>query len=140
MAAVDDIWEHAQNTRMWLQTAHDAAARSGSTSAGSFLLSYFTRGTSRRAAAADLLDAIGKLRLAYLDLEHALHRAAHTPLPLRTLELERTTPELAGGHKRLTKPVMTALATALAADLGAVDNLITETEALQRQARTPQSR
>ncbi len=140
MGAVDDIWEHAQNTRMWLQTAHDASGRAGSLSAGSFLLSYFTRGGSRRSAAAEIFDAIGKLRLAYLDLEHALHRSGHAPLPLRTLEMERTTPELAGSHKRLSKPVLDGLAAALAADLGAVDHLIAETEALQRQARTPQSR
>ena len=140
MAAVDDIWEHAQNTRMWLQTASDASERAASSSAGAFILSYFTRGSSRRTAAAEILDAIGKLRLAYLDLEHAMHRAGHPPLPLRTLELERTAPELAGSHKRLSAPVVGALSKALAADLAAIDSLITETEQLQRQARTPQSR
>ena len=97
-------------------------------------------GSSRRTAARELLDAIGKLRLAYLDLEHAMHRAGHPPLPLRTLELERTAPEPAGSRKRLSAPVVGALSKALAADLAAVDSLITETEALQRQARTPQSR
>jgi hypothetical protein len=140
MAAVDDIWEHAQNTRMWLQTALDASGRAASSSAGSFILSYFTRGSSRGQAAGELLDAIGKVRLAYLDLEFAMHRAGQPPLPLRTLELERTTPELAGSHKRLSAPVVRTLGTALTADLAAIDSLITETEALQRQARTPQSR
>ena len=140
MAAVDDIWEHAQNSRMWLQTASDASGRAGSASAGSFILSYFTRGSSRRAAAGELLDAIGKLRLAYLDLEHSMHRSGRPPLPLRTLELERTNPALSGSHKRLDRETMRTLGTALTADLAAVDSLITETEALQRQARTPQSR
>ena len=97
-------------------------------------------GSSRRTAARELLDAIGKLRLAYLDLEHAMHRAGHPPLPLRTLELERTAPEPAGSRKRLSAPVVGALSKALAADLAAVDSLITETEALQRQARTPTTR
>jgi hypothetical protein len=140
MAVVDDIWEHAQNTRMWLQTAHDASGRATSKSAGSFILSYFTRGSSRRTAAGDIFDAIGKLRLAYLDLEHALHRAGHTPLPLRTLELERTAPELTGSHKRLSSAILGALGQALTADLAAIDSLVTEVEQLQRQARMPQSR
>src|SRR6185312_13399230 len=108
MAAVDDIWEHAQNTRMWLQTAHDASARATSKSAGSFLLSYFTRGSSRYSALEETFDAIGKLRLAYLDLEHAIHRAGRPPFPLRTLDLERATPELATGHKRLSPPILKA--------------------------------
>jgi hypothetical protein len=140
VAVIDDIWEHAQNTRMWLQTAADASGRSTSSSIGSVLLNYFTRGTSRMGDAEELFDAIGKVRLAYLDLEHALHRAARPPFPLRTLELERTAPELASAHKRLNKSVMAALAAALTADLAAIDSLITETEQLQRQARTPQSR
>jgi hypothetical protein len=46
VAAIDDVWEHAQNSRMWLQTAHDAATRAASTSAGGFILALFTRGFS----------------------------------------------------------------------------------------------
>ena len=56
------------------------------------------------------------------------------------MSLDRMTPALAGSHKRLSMPIVDALHAALTADLAAVDNLVAETEALQRQARTPQSR
>lgn len=137
MAAIEDVWEHAQHVRMWLQTAHDALTRATSKSAGGFLVSWFTRGRSRRSDVNEAVDAIGKLKLAYLDLEHAQARDGRTPLRLQTVWLDVVrAPSFAVGGFAPSHPVVTRLAASVTADLGAIDSLIEEVEHLQRQQRS----
>jgi hypothetical protein len=138
MAAIDDVWEHAQHVRMWLQTAHDAVGRAPSNGLGGMLMMIFTRGQSRYAGAETALDAIGKARLPYLDLENALQRAQHAPVSLATFELDRRA--LSGNHIRLTPELMSQLRAALSNDLAALDALADDIERLQKQARTPSLR
>lgn len=138
MAAIDDVWEHAQHVRMWLQTAHDAVSRVPSKGVGGFLMMIFTRGQSRYAGAETALDAIGKARLPYLDLENALQRAQHAPVPLMTFELDRQA--LSGNNIRITPGLMAQLRAGLINDLAALDALAEEVERLQKQARTPAMR
>jgi hypothetical protein len=135
MAAIDDVWEHAQHVRMWLQTAHDAIARAPNKGVAGFVMAIFTRGQSRYAGAEDAIDAIAKARLPYLDLENALQRAQHAPVPLMTFELDRRA--LSGGHIRITTDLMAQLRAALINDLAALDAVAEEVERLQKQARTP---
>lgn len=138
MAAIDDVWEHAQNVRMWLQTAHDAVSGGASRGVGGFLMTILTRGQSRYAGFETALEAVAKARLPYLDLEHALHRSEHAPVPLATFELDRAA--LSGGHIRVTTELMAQLRAALVNDLAALDALSEEVERLQRQRRTPELR
>jgi hypothetical protein len=140
VAAIDDVWEHAQNVRMWLQTALDALGDVSARSFGGFLMSLFTRGQSRTDAAATAIDAVGKASLAYLDLEQALKRAEHAPLPLASIELYRREIYSSSGSNRVNAALIAQLRSALAQDLPAVDALAEEIERLQRQRRSPELR
>ena len=138
MAAIDDVWEHAQHVRMWLQTAHDEVTSGPRKGVGGFLMTILTRGQSRYRGAEEAIEAIAKARLPYLDLENALQRAQHTPVPLMTFEIDRRA--LSGGHIRITADLMAQLRAALINDLAALDALAEEVERLQKQARTPAMR
>jgi hypothetical protein len=138
MAALDDVWEHAQHVRMWLQTAHDAIARAPNRGVAGFLMAIVTRGQWRYAGAEDAIDAIAKARLPYLDLENALQRAQHSPVPLVTFEIDRGA--LSAGHTRIAADLMSQLRAALINDLAALDAVAEEVERLQKQARTPAMR
>lgn len=134
MAALDDVWEHAQHVRMWLQTAHDAIGRAR----GGFFMALLTRGQSRYAGVETAIEAIGKARLPYLDLEQSLQRSQHAPVPLMTFDLDRRS--LSGGNIRISPDLMAQLRSALTNDLAALDALAEEIERLQKQARTPSLR
>lgn len=137
MGAIEDVWEHAQHVRMWLQTAHDALGRATTKSAGGFLVSWFTRGRSRSSDLNEAVDAIGKLKLAYLDLEHAQTRAGRTPLPLQTVWLDVVrAPSFVVGGVALNRTVVDRLTSSVTADLGAIDSLIEEVEHQQKQQRS----
>jgi hypothetical protein len=138
MAAIDDVWEHAQHVRMWLQTAHDAIGRAPRKGVGGFLLMILSRGQSRYDGALSAIDAIGKARLPYLDLEQSLQRAQHAPAPLMTFDLDRRA--LQGSNIRISPDLMAQLRATLINDLAALDALAEEVERLQKQARTPSMR
>jgi hypothetical protein len=137
MSEIDDVWEHAQNVRMWLASVQDALGRAQSSRPGGLLASWLSRGNSRSAAVREAIDALGKARVAFVDLEFALHRACMPQVRLNSLHLQvAANPELGGLlGSRLREDVVEEVAGHVAADLATVDRLTAEVEDLQRKAR-----
>ena len=120
MSAVDDVWEHAQHVRMWLETASQSLGAASNRSPLGFIANWFSRGASGVARIHEALDAIGKAKVAYVDLQFALQRAELDQIHLATMQL-------APGQTSVA-PIRDAVA----GDLVKIDELVVEVEARQR--------
>jgi hypothetical protein len=129
---LDDIWSAAQNVRMWLATAEGCL---GADAPRSGLARLFSRRVSRHRVD-EAVDAIGKTKVAYLDLEFALHRAEMDPVDLATLHMDVfKSANLGVARVVQSDAAVDQMRAAVTADLARIDALIAGVEALQRASR-----
>lgn len=138
MAAIDDVWEHAQTVRMWILTARKELGGRPEGFAARWLrrvsgILYTARPWFERDRDEDAAqDALRKAALANIDLQHALGRAGLPTLVLAAVTLD--------AGRMWTSERIDRQLEALMSDLARLDSLVEEVERLQKQARTPELR
>jgi hypothetical protein len=134
--ALDDVWNSAQHVRMWLETANQNLGSASSKTAGSVLAGWLSRGRTSKANIDEAIDALGKVKLACLDLEFALHRAEMDRVDLATLKLQVVNaPSVLFGRVVIKDDAVAAVQAAVVADLSMIDALVAGVEAMQRAER-----
>ena len=130
---LDDAWNAAMSVRTWLATAQGSLGSSYAPKKWIFRRSH-------AAHVDEAVDAIGQMRLAYLDLEHALHRAEMDGPALTTLQLEMfRSVDFGIGRIRLSDDAIDHLRVAVTEDLAKIDALVSAVEVMQRASRSASS-
>ena len=126
----DDVWTAAQGVRMWLATAEQCFDGSKRRGFGGGLLGWLSRGQVGGTQIREGVDALGKMRVAFLDLELALRLTGMEPIALDTLHLTIASAD-AGVATRVVvdEHTVAELRTLIAADLYSIDRLCSQLEA-----------
>jgi hypothetical protein len=122
--SVDDAWGAAQNVIMWLTTAAQSLDGASNRSIGGFFANLLSRGHAGRSGLHEAADAIGKAKVAFVDLAFALQRAQMSPVRLTTLE----TPQIEYIKASTVSDMVTR-------DLATLEKLVADVEARQRATR-----
>jgi hypothetical protein len=134
--SLDDVWSHAQNVTMWLNTATQSLGAGNNRSAIGFFANILSRGRSGNARVDEAIDAIGKARVAFVDLEFALHHAQLPQIQLASLKLTLAkSPDLGLVRFQINDANVAKLRETLARDLATVEQLVADVEARQRAPR-----
>jgi hypothetical protein len=122
--SADDVWGAAQNVIMWLTTAQQSLEGATNRTIGGFFANLLTRGHASRAGAREAADAIGKAKVAFVDLANALNQAQMAQVKLATLE-----------HPQIERAQAKTVRDMIARDLATLEKLVADVEARQRAAR-----
>lgn len=134
--SLDDVWSHAQNVTMWLNTASQSLAAGSNRSALGLFANLLSRGRSGNARVDEAIDAIDKARVAFVDLEFALHHANRPQIQLDSIKLTLAqSPDLGLVRFQINNTSVAKLRETLARDLATVEQLVGDIEAQQRTPR-----
>ena len=101
-----------------------------------FFANFLSRGRSGNARVDEAIDAIDKARVAFVDLEFALHHAQLPQIQLECIKLTLAkSPDLGLVRFQINDTNVAKLRETLARDLATVEQLVADVEARQRAPR-----
>ena|SRR5450432_23922 len=122
--SIEDAWGYAQNVIMWLTTAAHCLDGASNRTVGGFFANLLSRGHAGSARLHEAADALGKAKLAFIDLAYALDRAQMSEVKLATFEIAQ-----------LERTKASVVRDTIARDLVTMEQLVTDVEGRQRLVR-----